>query len=289
MAGLVGAQSSGNRYADVGDGAFHFVPNAETAAANGFTWDDVFWYGSDEELPGSIGEPLADAAPAAAAAPELSPAAVLFPQVAASAPPAGKATSFQWDGRSWGEGDLSAFLGWLAAHGQSYVVWADSHPAAAAILQGHPDDPSREQLPKSVGGALAMAIGGGATPAEAAASVAALAASQVAQGFGAPQGPALLQAAKDVAAAYAAAGGTPSAPTGGTPASPDDGGGADRQLQGIVPADAFGNVVANLGRKRPAGVQATWRDLLDFWKLTVPAKRAAVESLGDSLKGVFGG
>lgn len=37
----------------------------------------------------------------------------------------------------------------------------------------------------------------------------------------------------------------------------------------------------------PAGVTSSWRSLVDVFKLTVPAKRSEVDSLGKSLKGVF--
>lgn len=39
---------------------------------------------------------------------------------------------------------------------------------------------------------------------------------------------------------------------------------------------------------RPAGVVATWRELVDVFKLTVPAKSDQVDSLASSLKEIFG-
>lgn len=42
------------------------------------------------------------------------------------------------------------------------------------------------------------------------------------------------------------------------------------------------------GTYRPAGVVATWRDLVDVFKLTVPAKSNQVDSIASSLKEIFG-
>lgn len=182
MAGLIGAQSSGNRYADIGDGAFHLVPNPDTAAAHGFDWNDVFWYGSDDSLPGSIGAPFddVDAAPSPTSS---------GPPPPSSGPPSPPPTrSIVWgknpDGsnRVWTPDELPAFIAYLHAHGTDYSSWAQNHAAAALIMEGPPVDPQREPVPKSVGEALVSYIAAGQTAAQAAASVAALVAALNAQG-----------------------------------------------------------------------------------------------------------
>ena len=109
------------------------------------------------------------------------------------------ADQFQWGGVAWGAGQLDEFTAYLKAHGTSYASWAANHPAAAAILTSGPAAaPTDENVPKSVGEAIAAAETQGATPAEAAASAAALAAAQAQQGMGSPTGAQLTAAADQV-------------------------------------------------------------------------------------------
>lgn len=234
MAGLIGAESSGNRYADIGDGAFHQVPNEETAAANGFDWNDVFWYGSDDSLPGSIGDPLSDVT--AQPEPEPQPAAPPPPpapvQTAASGADAESgATSFMFYGRSWSYGDINAFIDALNAHGVDYSTWGNNHPAAATILQGPQLGAMQEPVPKSLGQALQAYLDAGATAAEAAAQVEALRASLVAQGVSSVTPGQLLQDAQALAPAAPVAPPAPPEP----PPTPDDSGDAERSLESATP------------------------------------------------------
>lgn len=111
------------------------------------------------------------------------------------------ADTFSFYGQTWGAGDLDAFIKALNAHGVDYTTWANEHPDAAAILTGPQQGAQQEAVPKSVGEALGAYLATGATPEEAAAAVAPLAQAQVDQGFGAPTGPELVQAAQDVQAA----------------------------------------------------------------------------------------
>lgn len=115
------------------------------------------------------------------------------------------ADTFSFYGQTWGAGDLDAFIKALNAHGVDYTTWAENHPDAAAILTGPQQGAQQEAVPKSVGEALGAYLSAGATPEEAAAAVAPLAQAQVDQGFGAPTGPELVQAAQDVQAAQQAA------------------------------------------------------------------------------------
>lgn len=283
MAGVVGALDSGNRYVGGDDGAFHLVPNEATAAANGLDWNDVFWYGSDDTLPGSIGDPLGDASPQPQ--PQPQPTA---PAPAPTADNAAGASSFVWGGRSWSGGDLAAFVGYLAAHGADYSTWAANHPAAAAIFDQPTYPGGQEPVPKSVGQALGAAIAAGATPAEAAASAAALAASQAAQGFGAPTGAALLQAAQQVYDNYVAAGGPPGGTGGGAVnTTPSADPGIDRYLAG----DAIALDLADDSPSRTlAGVvelpAKAWQDLRHQLVHTIPYVGTHVRARGKGMRGV---
>jgi len=129
------------------------------------------------------------------------------------------ANSFVWGGQTWGPGDQGAFIDYLNAHGTDYSTWAENHPGAAAIFSEGAPGPQQEPLPKSVGESLVASEAAGATPAEAAAAAEALAEAQQAQGFGAPTGDQLEQAAQDVAQEQAQSSGPSSpAPEPSTPA-----------------------------------------------------------------------
>ncbi|HEY4441650.1 MAG TPA: hypothetical protein VGN14_14420 [Candidatus Elarobacter sp.] len=348
MAQLVAVQDTGARYADIGDGLFHQVPDPDTAASLGLDWNNpTTVYGSADGLPGSIGDPIADVD---APAPPSAPAAVGFdtgaqyivdggdvyswdvnsgtwrhipdvatanamgldwntlvatstiptptgpdwPTIAAPAPPTpvptpapsstpAPASSFVWGGITWTAGQLTAFVGYLAAHGADYTSWANDHPDAAAIFQNDTYPGGEEPLPKSVGEALGMAIANGATAAEAAAQAAALAASQAAQGFGAPTGDQLLQAAQDVASAYAAT--APPANGGGgetppPPSTPSAGSGApERGLLSATPT------IASSTAYTPKGVVKHWKTLVQFFATGVPKHKSNVEAIVTSIKG----
>lgn len=306
MAGLVGALSSGNRYADVGDGLFHLVPNPDTAAANGYDWNDVFWYGSDDQLPGSIGDPLADVdAPTPPPSPPPPPPTTTgpppptaggedngagapsgtlaglpggdvyvsdgtvwnhipdvatfnadgyiwndinwvsglpgpvgdpLPSVAGTpapgAPPPTVANStFTWGGRTWGPGDFTKFVGYLAAHGVQYATWAANHPDAAAIIEAGYPGANQEPLPKSLGEALQAYIAAGSTAAEAAAAAEALRAALVAQGVSNVTPAQLLQDAQVIKQTYDSEQGQPPPGGGVTIGGPPPPG--TRQLQSV--------------------------------------------------------
>jgi hypothetical protein len=206
------------------------------------------------------------------------------PPAPAAAPP----TSFVWGGQTWSSADLYAFIGYLSAHGASYDTWAANHPTAAAIFGVDYSDPTREPAAHSIGAALAAHLQAGATPEQAAAQVAALAAEQASRGFGAPQGAELVQAARDVADAIAAA--TPAASSPPPPPAaptPSRDAGVDAYLVG----DA---IMLDLADDEPsrelAGVVQTpasaWLDLRDQLVKDMPFVGSHVRARGRQLRGV---
>lgn len=269
MAQLIGAQDSGNRYIGGDDGAFHFVPNPETAAANGYDWNDVFWYGSDDSLPGSIGDPVADvlAQPQPQPQQESPPPQPSSPSPSPSEPDAtGGATSFQFYGRSWSYGDINAFIAALNAHGVDYSTWGLNHPAAAAILEGPQLGAMQEPTPKSLGQALQAYIDAGASAAEAAAQTEALRASLVAQGVSSVT-PDQLYA--DAVALALPAPVAPPPPPEPAPA-PADSGDQERELESAtpkyqylinVPGNLFGLTLPDQQNGKPT-VKSSWRALI---------------------------
>lgn len=130
------------------------------------------------------------------------------------------ADSFVWGGKTWGPGDLDAFIAYLNAHGTDYSAWAENHLAAAAILTSNQPAPQNEPLPKSIGTALEDYIAAGSTPAEAAAAVQALVDAQNAQGITNISPSQLLQDAQDVADNLAGGSGSSSGSGSSTPATP---------------------------------------------------------------------
>lgn len=280
---------------DPATGLWRHIPDPDTAAALGV---DENALDLADSLPGDTGPdwPSVDAAPPL---PEPSPSPSPPPPPPPAPTPQGvtpqvptSGGTFQWGGQTWGSGDLAKFVGYLAAHGTDFSVWAINHPDAAAILTGPPTDPSREPVPKSVGEALGAAISNGATPEQAAAQTEALAESQVAQGFGAPTGAALVQAAQDVQDAYVAAGGVPSGGSGAAVSAPVAGGpntGPVRDLLGVTPA-----FHSNLFDPPKGGVTSSWHALLrtvgdtdNPVKGGIPAQHAALQSTITRLKGLW--
>lgn len=280
---------------DPDTGLWRHIPDPDTAAALGV---DENALDLADSLPGDTGPdwPSVDQ-PAPEPAPSESP---IQPPPAPPAPTPQGVTpqvqtsggTFSWGGQTWGSGDLTKFVGYLAAHGTDFSVWAVNHPDAAAILTGPPTDPSREPVPKSIGEALGMEIANGATPQQAADQTAALAAAQAAQGFGAPQGDQLLQAAQDVYDAYAAAGGLPTGGSGAAVSTPVAGGtdtGPVRDLLGVTPA-----FKSNLFDPPKGGVTSSWHALLrtvgdtaNPVKGGIPAQHAALQSTITRLKGLW--
>lgn len=274
-----------------GDGAWHEVQDTSLLAGYGLSTDGAVEFPSTDYVQPVV-DILGPAAPPEQPAPPPPPAASPPPPPPASSSSSGTvagvnqpAASFQWGGQTWTSGQLTAFVGYLAAHGTDYSTWAVNHPDAAAIFNNDTYPGGNEPVPKSVGEALGAAIAGGATPAEAAAQAAPLATSQVAQGFGAPTGDQLVQAAQDVYDAYAAAGGTPSGGTGGGGSGGGSGETADqaaaRQLQGINPNNLFGPAPA------PAGVTTSWKALVGFFKTTVPGSPGDVTSVINQTKAML--
>lgn len=268
---------------DATNGFWRHVPDVATANAMGLDWNNMTDVGA---APTPTGPDWPSVTQAAAVAPPPVPA-TSSTGTGTAAGTNTPAASFQWGGETWTAGQLTQFVGYLAAHGSDYSTWAVAHPDAAAIFDTDTYPGGNEPVPKSVGEALGSAILAGATPAEAAAQATGLATSQAAQGFGAPTGAQLVQAATDVYDAYVASGGVP-APADTSPA-PDGGGssgdtsddGGNRTLQGVNPNNLFG------GTDTPAGVTTSWRALVGFWSSTVPGSPSDVTSVINQTKAVL--
>lgn len=273
------------------DGAWHEVQDPSLLAGYGLSTDGATEYPSTDYVQPVV-DVLGPAAPPPSPPPPPPPPVPYTPPPATPQPTGGTvagtnqpAQSFQWGGLTWTSGQLTAFIGYLAAHGTSYSTWAANHPDADAIFNTDTYPGGNEPVPKSVGEAIGTAIANGATPAEAAAQAAPLAKAQAAQGFGAPAPDQLEQAAQDVYNAYAASGGLPGqGATGGAGVTTPDGSAdadAARQLQGINPNNLFGPASA------PAGVTTSWKALVGFFKTTVPGSPGDVTSVINQTKAML--
>lgn len=262
-------------------GAYRWIPDEQTAAAIGVDTSQA----TNVTVPGA---PIGDNIPSVVA---VSPPAAVV--AAAQAPPdapapvtpsaaAAPATSFVWGNITWGPSDLYAFIAYLAAHGADYDTWAANHSTAAATFGVDTSDPLREPQSHSLGQALAAAIMGGDTPAQAAARTEALRKTLVDEGLVAVTPDQLLADANVVAATIAAAGGGTAADQDGQaqqPGVPDT-----RSLQSLQPAPV---TPLAPGLFQPAGIGAAWRDLIQFFTVTLPANSAAVQARANALKSVF--
>jgi hypothetical protein len=263
---------------DASNGFWRHVPDVATANAMGIDWNNMT---AVTVTPTPTGPDWPTVTQAVLIAPTVPAASPTAPSTSAAAT-ASAPTSFQWGGETWTAGQLTAFVGYLAAHGTDYATWAVNHPDAALIFNTDTYPGGNEPVPKSVGEALGAAIAAGATPAEAAAQAAPLATSQATQGFGAPTNDQLVAAASDVAAAYAAAGGVTGSGSGEEPSgSGSDTGPDDRELQGVVPANLF----APSGP--PAGVTTSWKRLVSFWSTVVPKSPNDVTSVINQTKALL--
>lgn len=263
---------------DAANGFWRLIPDVATANAMQLDWNNITAVGSPPSPLGPQWPTVTQAALVSPPVPSTSPTA---PPAATTAAPAA-ATSFQWGGVTWTAGDLTKFVGYLAAHGSDFSSWAVNHPDAAAIFNTDTYPGGNEPIPKSVGEALGAAIAAGATPAEAAQQAQGLATSQAAQGFGAPTGDALLQAAQDVHDAYVAAGvigevtGESSGTATGVGAATGSGG-----TTGIDPNNLFGS------NPVPAGVTTSWKQLLGFFGTTIPKSPGDVTSVINQTKAML--
>lgn len=231
---------SGNVYRyNVGVQSWLHIPDVPTANAMGVNWNGLVSVPGQPQPYGGDWQPVGVQPPSA-------PAPVITEP----------AQSFTFYGRSWQRGDLDVFLGALAAHGIGYADWAAKHTDAALIIEGPPDNPNREALPKSLGEALQSSINAGASASEAAAQAEALRAALVAAGTSSVTPGQLLNDAHVVQQAFVAEGGIPPQPPTTTPEPqpptvvqpPDDGSDDDatRTLQSVGPYKVIIHVPGNL-------------------------------------------
>lgn len=263
------------------DGAYHWVPDEQTAAAIGVDTSQA----ENVTVPAA---PLGDNIPTVVAV--TAPAAVV---AAATAPPSAPApvtpsaaaspqTSFVWGNIAWGPSDLYAFIAYLTAHGADYDTWAANHPAAAAIFGVDTSDPMREPQSHSLGQALAASIMAGATPAQAAASAEALRKSLVDEGLVAVTPDQLLADANVVAATIAAAGGGTAAAQDAQAAEP-----GVPVLRELLSFQVPPVTPLAPGLYQPAGIGAAWRGLIQFFSVTVEANSSSVQTRANALKSIF--
>lgn len=234
--GTLAGLPDGTVYIEDGAGGWHWIPNAYTFTAMGLLSIDINWV---QSLPGPIGQPEPDLTPAPAPTPVPAP-----PPPSTTVPPPSssptKPTNTITSVNTLGNGaTLTTYADGRQVEqlpGQSaYVVRSGALNPSEAV-PGTVDEP----VPKPVGEAIADYLKAGSTPAQAAASVAALAQSQADQGLSDPiTQDALTQEAAIVQQTLIVSGDLTQAPDSGEVApgvgAGDDPPGSSRELEAALP------------------------------------------------------